>query len=131
MTENELEQIIGNGIHEFHLYNYEEPIIGILDEEPLNSGKYFIVPNMIEYNAFRAGTKKMQEVGIPVTLGGIVSRRDFVNRANQNLSFSFNEEFKATKLVIIGAGASHGFATNLTGLERPPLANHLLGNNYE
>jgi len=130
MTKQDLFRLSPTNIYKFTMY-YGEEIIGILVSS--TDDRYFIVPKS-KIQSYNENPGNINKVGQPVSLDSIQA----FNYEQQGYSFSSkaNESipnFKAKKMVILGAGASYDFSfdSKLKDNERPPLTYNLFDDQYD
>ncbi|WP_394774463.1 hypothetical protein [Flavobacterium sp.] len=130
MKRSDLLQLNLASIYCFTLY-YGEQKIGILVEDKSNRNNFYIIkPSDIkEYNKDR-GT--LYTLGEKVSLDCITSHRPYL-RPTTLQSARVTSTLNATKMVILGAGASFDFSFDGKILEkdRPPLTYNLFNDEYD
>ena len=132
MTEQEIFNLDNSAIYKFTFY-YGEERIGILIQDVFNANHYIIKANDIR--KYNDDSSLIKEIGYKINIETIKSfeainkeEKLSTNLSNNNISVS-----NATKLIILGAGASYDFSFDekLEHTDRPPLTNSLFDDEYD
>ena len=130
MKRSDLIQLNLSNIYCFTLY-YGEQKIGILVEDKDNRNDFYIIKpaDIKEYNKDRT---LLSTLGEKISLDCITSYRTFTRPTPLN-SLRATSAINATKMIILGAGASYDFSYDdkLSEKDRPPLTYNLFNDEYD
>lgn len=134
MTRQELTELQGGINYCFTLY-YGEKIYGFPFCDYPTNNDYIITPRIMKKFQDNRSKGSFADVGILVKPESITKyekvEANTVLNVNRNTAFPINKSIKATKLVILGAGASHGYSDDIIAQEQmPPLSLGLFGQQY-
>ena len=132
MTKAEFLRLHLTQIYTFKMY-YGDTSIGILVNEPGDSEDYYII-KPTDIRLFNENKSEALKSAEKVNLEGIVSAEISYDRSMQwNQEQEITPFIHATKMIILGAGASHDFSYDekLKSEDRPPLTCSLFDDQYD
>lgn len=126
MTENDFHNLDLRKIYEFKFYHGRKAV-GILSQ---TDKEYYIIPqsSLRNHGGLITSFDEVKQLGTVVNIETIAnwSVSSIQSATVQSDHLSFTGDHRATKLVILGAGASHDFSSDLNdGNLKPPLSNNL------
>ena len=134
MTEQDLFRLSNSNTYKFILYHGEEKN-GILVEKFENNRKAYYVIKVSDIKSYNENPDLFTNISNKVTIESIKTFEPH-NRGYVGTYIQHNEKIytsNATKLIILGAGASFDFSFDekLKAVNRPPLTNNLFNDEYD